>query len=75
MNNNGPYEGPLFQPFDLTQHINVQVCISKKIHFMQRIVFMFGSESLNAAMASPNPIIVPLIHYNTSFDVHIFILF
>ena len=75
MNNNGPLEGALFHPFYLTQHINVWVCISRKIHFMQRMVFMFGLEGLNAAMDSPNPIILPLIHYNTSFDVHIFILF
>ena len=36
---------------------------------------MFGFKGLNAAMVSPYPIILPLIHYNTSFDVHIFILF
>ena len=75
MNTKDPPEDPLFHHFYLTQHINVWVCISRKIHFMQRMVFMFGPKGLNAAMASPNPTILPLVHYYTSFDVHIFILF
>ena len=42
---------------------------------MQRIVHLFGPERLGEVMSSPNPIILPLINYHMSLDVHIFILF
>lgn len=64
----------IFFPFDFTQHIRINVCISRKIHFQQRIVLLFGPERLGEILRSPNPVILPLIDYNLSFDVHIFIL-
>lgn len=72
MNNQG---GPIFNPFHFVQHISIRVCISRKLHFMQRIVFLFGPERLREILASPDPIILPLINYENSFDVHVFILF
>ena len=74
MNNQGPPDGPLFFPFHFTQQINVRVTISRKIHFMQRIVHLFGPEVLGEVLSSPNPVILPLILYENSFDVAIFIL-
>ena len=71
MNNN---DGPIFQPFHFSQQIEIRVCISQKIHFMQRIALMFGPERLGEVLASPNPVILPLINYQTSFNVFIFIL-
>ena len=70
-----PPDGPLFfNPFHFTQQINVRVTISRKIHFMQRIVHLFGPEVLGQVLRSPNPVILPLILYENSFDVAIFIL-
>ena len=46
MNNQGPPDGPVFNTFHLTQNINVRVIISRKIHLMQRIVFLFGPAAL-----------------------------
>lgn len=63
-----------FFPFQSVQNMNVRVCISHKIHFMQRIVHLFGPERLADILASPQPIILPLINYHVSFDVCIFIL-
>ena len=74
MNNQGPPAGPVFHPFHSTQQINVRVTISRKIHFMQRIVHLFGPEALGEVLDSPNPIILPFILYENSFDVHVFIL-
>lgn len=74
MNNQAPQEGPIFHPFHFVQHINVRVCISRKVHFMQRIVHLFGPERLREILISHDPLILPLIVYENSFDVHVFIL-
>ena len=71
---NNPDDSPFF-PFQLVQNMNVRICVSLKIHFMQRIVHLFGPERLGEVMSSPNPVILPLINYHMSLDVHIFILF
>lgn len=72
MNNQGAVN---FHSFHFVQNIRVNVCISRKIHFQQRIVFLFGPERLREILLSPDPIILPLIDYTVSFDMHIFILF
>ena len=74
MNNQGPQDGPVFNQFHLTQHINVRITVSRKIHFMQRIVQLFGPGSLGQVLNSPHPVILPFILYENSFDVHAFIL-
>ena len=65
---------PIFTPFHLTQQINVRVCVSNKINFMQRIALTFGPHCLPKFLDWPHPIILPLINYKRSFDVIIFIL-
>ena len=71
MNNQGPLDGPVFHPFHLTQTINVHVTTSRKIHFMQRIVFLFGLAALREVLESPHPVILPFLMYENSFDVYI----
>ena len=76
--NNPPPPNPLevqFQPFHWVHAIRVNVHIDRKIFFQQRIVFLFGAAKLREILVSPNPIILPIIDYSVSFDVHIFILF
>ena len=65
---------PFFHNFHLTQQINVRITVSRKIHFMQRIVHLFGPGALGQVLNSPHPVILPLILYENSFDVHVFIL-
>ena len=65
---------PVFNNFHLTQHINVRVTVSRKIHFMQRIVQLFGPGALGQVLNAPHPVILPFILYENSFDVHVFIL-
>ena len=74
MNNQGPPEGPIFNTFHLTQQVNVCVIISRKIHFMQRIVFLFGPTALGEVLNAPHPVILPLIMYENPFDVYVYIL-
>ena len=64
----------VFHNFHLTQQINVRVTVSRKIHFMQRIVQLFGPGALGQVLNSPHPVILPFILYENSFDVHVFIL-
>ena len=65
----------VFTPFHATQRIRVNVHVDRKIFFMQRIALMFGVEVLREILESPLPFVIPLINYETSFDVHVFILF
>ena len=74
MNNEDPPDGPIFNQFHLTQHINVCVIVSRKIHFMQRITFLFGLAALREVLDAPHPIILPFMMYENSFDVYVYIL-
>ena len=74
MNNQGPLDGPIFNHFHLTQLTNVQVIVSRKIHFMQRIVFLFGPTALDEVMNAPHPVIIPFMMYENLFDMYIYVL-
>ena len=68
-----PIGGLVFKPFQLIQHISINVTVSHKIHFMHCIVHLFGLAELDQAMAAPHPIILPLHLYEHGFNVNIFI--
>ena len=74
MNNQGFPDGPIFNQFHLTQNINVRVIVSRKIHFMQRIVFLFGPEALSQVLNAPHPVILPFMMYENGFNVHVYLL-
>ena len=74
MNDPGSPDGLVFNRFHLSQNINVRVIISKKIHFMQRIVSLFGQAALDQVMQAPHPIIIPFVLYKHEFDVFVYIL-
>ena len=59
----------------LTQRIQINVHVDRKIFYQQRIVFMFGPRRLREILESPLPVVIPMINYENSFDVHVFILF
>ena len=67
--------GRVVHRFHFTHATRINVHVDRKIFFQQRIVFMFGVDKLGEILASPDPIILPMIHYENSFDVHVFILF
>ena len=73
MNNQGPPDGLIFNQFDLTQQINVRVIVSRKIHFMQRIVFLFGPVALREVLDAPHPIVLSFMMYENSFDVYVYV--
>ena len=64
----------VFNHFQLTQHISINITISHKIHFMQRIVHLFGPAALDQVMAAPHLVILPLLLFEHGFNVNIFIL-
>ena len=74
MNDPGPPDGLVFNCFHLNQLINVQVIVSRKIHFMQRIVYLFGPAALDEVMNVPHPMIIPFMMYKNSFDVYVYVL-
>ena len=72
MDNGG---GPQFLQFHPVQRIQINVHVDRRIFYHQRIVYMFGPQRLGEILASPQLVIIPIINYETSFDVHVFILF
>ena len=74
MNDRGPLDGPIFNRFHLTHLVNVQVIVSRKIHFMERIVYLFGPAALDEVMNAPHPVIIPFMMYKNSFDVYVYVL-
>lgn len=64
----------VFNHFQLTQHISINIIVSHKIHFMQRIVHLFGPSTLDQVMEAPHHVILPLLLYEHGFNVNIFIL-
>ena len=74
MNNQGLPDGPVFNQFHLTQQVNVCVIVSKKIHFMQQIVFLCGPAALREVLEAPHPIILSFMMYENSFDVYVYVL-
>lgn len=64
-----------FHPFQFVQDVHVIIRIDRKLFFQQRLALLFGAQSLHEILQSPNPVIVPLIDYTRSFDVHVFILY
>ena len=69
---NGGYQ---FTPFHMTQRIQINVHVDRKIFYHQRLAFMFGPQQLREILEFPLPVIIPFILYEHSFDVNVFILF
>ena len=67
--------GIRFTPFHLTQRIQINVHVDRKVFYQQRLVYMFGLQRLREILESPLPVIIPFILYEHSFDVNVFILF
>ena len=74
MNNQGPPDSPVFNQFHLVQNINVHVIVSRKIHFMQRIVFLFGPTALGQVMNAQHPAFIPFMMYENGFYVYVYVL-
>lgn len=74
MNNLGPLDGPIFNQFHLVQNINVCVVVSTKIHFMQRVVFLFGPAAVAQVMNAQHPIVIPFTMYEQGFNVYVYVL-
>ena len=54
---------------------DVRIIVSAKFRFQRTILRMFGPKRLAAINASVDPFILPIIRYDISFDVYIFVLF
>ena len=54
---------------------NIYIVVSTKLQFQRVIRGVLGPRHLAAINASVNPFILPIIRYNLSFGVFIFVLF
>ena len=62
------------EPYQFFPFTSIHVVLSCKIFFQQRLALTFGADHLAEINASPQPFLLPLLDYNLTFDVYIFIL-
>ena len=62
------------EPYQFVPFTSIHVVLSCKIFFQQRLALTFGADRLAEINASPQPFLLPLLDYNLTFDVYIFIL-
>ena len=62
------------EPYQFVPFTSFHVVLSCKIFFQQRLALTFGADRLVEINASPQPFLLPLLDYNLTFDVYIFIL-
>ena len=62
------------EPYDPQPMTSIYIILGFKVLFQQSIVRHFGAESLADILNSPSPFIFPMLDYERSWDVYIFIL-
>ena len=72
MNHNQPFVPN--QPYAPQRVQNVRIMLDRKMFYQQQMVALFGAARMGEVMASPDPFILPVVHYQFSFDVTILIL-
>ena len=72
MNQNQPF--PPGQAYVPQRIQKVTFILDRKIFFQQQMVATFGLQQIHEIFASLEPFIFPMIAYENSFDVYIYVL-
>ena len=65
---------PQLFPFIYAQEISLHIRVSRKFHFLLQLRELVGTKNLSAALASPLPIIYPVLRVSLVWEVYIFVL-
>ena len=72
MDRNQPF--PHGQAYAPQRTQKVIFILDRKMFFQQRMVATFGYNKMQEIFSSPEPFIFPMISYENSFDVYIYVL-
>ena len=65
---------PSLYPYIYAQEITLHVRVSRKFNFLSQLRSLLGIEALEEIIASPIPIIYPILRKNLVWEVYVFVL-
>ena len=65
---------PSLHPYIYAQEITLHVRVSRKFNFLTELRSMLGTEALQQALASPIPLILPMLRRDLLWEVYVFVL-
>ena len=65
---------PSLYPYIYAQEITLHVRVSRKFNFLSQLRSLLGTEALQEVLASPIPIIYPILSRNLVWEVYVFVL-
>ena len=65
---------PSFYPYIYAQEITLHMRVSRKFNFLSQLRSSLGTEALQEVLASPIPIIYPILSKNLVWEVYVFVL-
>ena len=65
---------PSLHPYIYAQETTLHVRVSRKFNFLTELRSMFGTEALQQALASPIPLILPMLRRDLLWEVYVFVL-
>ena len=60
--------------FIYAQEVTLHIRVSKKFHFLSQLRTLVGTKNLQEILATPTPIIYPILRVNLVWEVYIFVL-
>ena len=65
---------PNLHPYIYAQEITLHIRISKKFNFLSQLRSVLGVEVLQEVLASPIPLILPMLSRSLVWEVYVFVL-
>ena len=65
---------PSLYPYIYVQEITLHVGVTRKFKFLSQLRSLVGTEALQEILASPIPIIYPILRRNLVWEVYVFVL-
>ncbi len=61
-------------PYIYAQELTVHIRVSRKFYFLSQLSTLVGTEALQEILASPIPLIYPVLQRNLVWEIYVFIL-
>ena len=65
---------PNIHPYIYAQEVTLHIRISRKFNFLPQLRSVLGTEVLQEILASPIPLILPMLSRNLVWKIYVFVL-
>ena len=65
---------PSLHPYVYAQEITLHIRISRKFNFLSQLSSLLGTEALQEVLASPIPLILPILKRGFVWEIYVFVL-